>query len=63
MSTKKRANRKCRCGKPGTYRYSYELAMWLSIQPWAGVFLCNKCMAEISQEWLEKRDSDAGTKT
>lgn len=60
MSTKKSTSRKCRCGKPGTYRYSYELAVWLNKLPWAGVFLCNKCMVEIDQEWLEKRVSDVG---
>lgn len=43
----------CRCGQPGTYRYSYELSVWLKLHPWEGLVLCDACMNKIDEEWRQ----------
>jgi len=50
-------SRKCKCGKPGTYRYSYELAVWLKLAAWEGLHLCDACMKKVEKEWREARKS------
>jgi hypothetical protein len=54
--TKKKAksSRVCRCGKPGTYRYSYELSQWLGLLTHEGVFLCDDCLEEMDLEWRKE---------
>jgi transcription elongation factor Elf1 len=44
-----------KCGQPGVYRYSYELATWLKLHSWQGVVLCNKCMEAINVAWREAK--------
>jgi len=49
LSLKRKKNKNaCReCGKEGKYYYSKELAEFLKIQIWEGVYLCNKCVMKL----------------
>jgi hypothetical protein len=50
MAKKIQMRHVCRCGKPGTYRYSYQLAKWLKLHPWEGIVLCDECMRRVEEE-------------
>ena len=55
IMTNSKMSHQCKCGKPGTYRYSYELTRWLKLLAWEGVYLCDKCMKKTTREWGEAR--------
>ena len=55
---KRPIDKKCECGKPGSYRYSYELTVFLGIHPWVGLYICDECMRKIEEEYKSGRTRD-----
>ena len=63
MTKRKKSKSSCReCGEKGKYYYSRELAGFLGLGMWEGVYLCNKCMTVINVRYraeMEARDDDS----
>lgn len=60
---RKKGKTDCReCSEKGTYYYSSILAKFLGIGIWEGVYLCDKCFAEIDARYRiqqEGREDDS----